>query len=75
MADKTLMTLGMKCPKPLFEVSRSMKTLAVDDVLEVIADDPAFRPDIEAWCRRTAHSLLELRSDGPRLIARIKKVA
>lgn len=75
MAEKTLVTLGMKCPKPLFEVSRTMKSIGIDDVLEVHADDPAFKPDIEAWCRRTGNVLLDLRAEGNRLIARVKKVA
>jgi TusA-related sulfurtransferase len=73
MADKTLITLGMKCPKPLFEVSRSMKSIEVDEILEVHADDPAFKPDIEAWCRRTGNALLDLRAEEGRLIARVKK--
>ncbi len=73
MADKTLITLGMKCPRPLFEVSRSIKTIEADGVLEVHADDPAFRPDIEAWCRRTGNALLELRAEGHRFIAMVKR--
>jgi tRNA 2-thiouridine synthesizing protein A len=73
MSDKNLDTTGMKCPKPLFEVSKMMKTIAPDEVLEVLADDPAFKPDIEAWCRRTGNALLEIRADGRRLVARVKK--
>lgn len=73
MSDKTLITLGMKCPKPLFEVHKMVKTLEVGEVLEVVADDPAFRLDIQAWCRRTGHDLLELRSEHERLIATVRK--
>ena len=73
MSDKTLITLGMKCPKPLFEVHKMIKTLDAGDVLEVVADDPAFKLDIQAWCRRTGHDLLDLRSDEERLIATVRK--
>ena len=73
ITEKSLVTIGMKCPRPLFEVSRCMKTMSADDVLEVHANDPAFKPDIEAWCRRTGNPLLELRAEGERVIARIKK--
>jgi len=33
--------------------------------LHVIADDPAFPPDVKAWCRRTGHELVSLETiDG-----------
>lgn len=73
MADKTLLTLGMKCPKPLFEVHKVVKTLDVGEVLEVVADDPAFKLDIQAWCRRTGNDLLELRAEPDRLVAMVRK--
>jgi TusA-related sulfurtransferase len=62
----------MKCPRPLFEVSKTIKTLAAGEELEVVADDPAFRLDIEAWCRRTGNSLLDLRREPDRFVARIR---
>lgn len=73
MADKILITLGMKCPKPLFEVHKTVKCLEAGELLEVIADDPAFKLDIQAWCRRTGNELLDLRSEPDRLIAKIRK--
>jgi tRNA 2-thiouridine synthesizing protein A len=75
MAHETLITIGMKCPKPLFETSKRMKALVAEEVLEIEADDPAFKPDIEAWCRRTGNPLLEIRIEGTRTIARVKKAA
>ena len=73
MSSKVLVTLGMKCPRPLFEVHRTFKDLLPGDVLEVVADDPAFRLDIQAWCRRTGNDLVQLRSEPDRLVATIKK--
>ena len=55
---RLLIATGLKCPRPLFEVSRALK-----EVLEVRADDPAFKLDIEAWCRRTGNQLVELRRE------------
>ena len=43
MAYEPLVTTGMKCPKPLFETSKRMKTLGAGEVLEIHADDPAFQ--------------------------------
>jgi tRNA 2-thiouridine synthesizing protein A len=58
---KVVNAMGLKCPKPLFEVSKVIKELDAGEVLEVHADDPAFKLDIEAWCRRTGNDLVELR--------------
>lgn len=39
----------MRCPKPIVEISKRMRGLPAGDTLEVEADDPAFRADVEAW--------------------------
>jgi len=51
-----------------------MRDLADGDVLEVTADDPAFKLDIEAWCRRTGNTLLDLDKEGNMFKAHIRKV-
>lgn len=73
MNVRILSTLGMKCPRPLFEVHKNIRLLAVGDRLEVSADDPAFKPDVEAWCRRTGHTLVDLRSESDRVVALIQR--
>jgi tRNA 2-thiouridine synthesizing protein A len=74
MSDKVLITIGMKCPQPLFQVHKNIKDLEEGQVLEVHADDPAFKLDIEAWCRRTGHQLLDLQMKQGIFVALIKKV-
>lgn len=56
---KTLDVRGMYCPGPVMEVAKAVKTINVGDVLEVLATDPAAKPDIEAWARRTGNQVLE----------------
>ena len=65
---------GLKCPKPLFVVSKELRELDSGGVLEVMADDPAFKLDIEAWCRRTGNELLELRRDQSTFTALVRRV-
>ena len=74
MTERVLMTLGMKCPKPLFDVHKMMKDIRGADVLRIMSDDPAFRLDIQAWCRRTGNELVELNQESDRLVAVIRKV-
>jgi TusA-related sulfurtransferase len=52
MASSELDCRGMNCPMPIVRVSRAMKELAPGDRLSVMASDPSFRADIEAWSRK-----------------------
>lgn len=73
--DKILDARGLKCPKPLFEVSKALGELNPGQVLEAKADDPAFKLDIEAWCRRTGNELVELRRDQQTFTALVRRIA
>jgi tRNA 2-thiouridine synthesizing protein A len=75
MADRVLVAVGMKCPRPLFEVSKSIKAMEKGQTLEIQADDPAFKPDIEAWCRRTGNTLVDLKKEGDRFSALVRRDA
>jgi TusA-related sulfurtransferase len=72
MVDFCLDARGMKCPRPLLEVSKTVKRLIPGQELEVTADDPAFRLDIEAWCRRTGNELVELRREDGGFVALVR---
>ncbi|MEK7701825.1 MAG: sulfurtransferase TusA family protein [candidate division NC10 bacterium] len=60
------------CPGPVIEVSRAIKGLAVNGILEVLATDPGFVPDIQAFSKRTGHALLSAEPDdaGVRVLIR-----
>jgi TusA-related sulfurtransferase len=36
---------------PVIELARALPGLAMDEVVEVLSDDPAAATDIPAWCR------------------------
>ena len=42
---------GMRCPLPVIELAKAWPDVAVGEVVEVLADDPAAGPDLQAWCR------------------------
>lgn len=56
----TLDTSGKCCPMPMVESNKAMKSLAVGDVLEIIATDVGTRSDIPSWCERTGQTLLSM---------------
>ena len=50
-ADVELDCRGQKCPLPVIRLANHLGDLPVGGSLAVVADDPAARPDIAAWCR------------------------
>lgn len=70
--DRTLDCRDILCPGPVIEVSRAIKGVALNGVLEVLATDPGFVPDIQAFSKRTGHALLHTEHDevGVRVLIR-----
>jgi tRNA 2-thiouridine synthesizing protein A len=42
---------GLLCPQPIIELGRRIVDVEVGGLLAVVADDPAARYDVPAWCR------------------------
>lgn len=63
--NKTLDARGLQCPMPVVKTSKEIKGIAVGEILEVIATDPASMADINAWCKSTSNELLGMeKGDG-----------
>lgn len=56
--DQWIDELGSLCPAPVIALARAARTTAIDEVLVVLADDPAAEFDIPAWCRMTGNSFI-----------------
>jgi TusA-related sulfurtransferase len=41
----------MPCPRPIIELARAFAGVEVGDTVGVVAEDPAARVDVQAWCR------------------------
>ena len=62
MSQTELDCKGMKCPMPIVNISKTMRTMSTGDILVVEASDPAFEADLRAWAKRFGH---EIRSFEP----------
>lgn len=49
---------GMRCPLPVIRLATHLTEVAVGEVVEVQADDPASRVDVPAWCRMRGQEFL-----------------
>ena len=71
--DLELDCRGMRCPLPVVRLANSIGDVAVGGTLAVVADDPAARPDIPAWCRMRGQEYVgeDVATDGvPRFLVR-----
>ena len=64
---------GLPCPRPIVELAKRIAEVEVGEVLAVVADDPAARYDVPAWCRMREQEYVgeDLADDGvPRYLVR-----
>lgn len=70
---QTINCVGMACPMPIIKLSKAAKELVSGQRLEVLADDPAFAPDVRAWCNKTGNKLVSLHAGADDVRAVIEK--
>ncbi len=58
--DVTLDCIGLYCPMPVLQTREKMNEIAIGEVLEVLADDPAAEPDLQAWAKRAGQEMLKI---------------
>jgi TusA-related sulfurtransferase len=63
-ADKTVDYKGLFCPMPIVKVSRAIKEIEIGQVLEMLADDPGSKADMQAWARSTGHEMVGMVEEG-----------
>jgi TusA-related sulfurtransferase len=72
--DNLLDCRNMNCPMPIIKISQKFKSMNIGDSITVIATDPAFQPDVEAWVRKTENELVSFEDKGHEKVAVIKKL-
>ena len=56
---------GRRCPLPVIDLAKAAAGLPGGAEVTVLADDPAARSDVPAWCRLRGHAYLgETPADG-----------
>jgi len=52
--------LGRKCPIPIIMLAEQIGDVAIGQAIQVLADDPAAKTDVPAWCALKSHDFLAL---------------
>ncbi|MFX1564383.1 MAG: sulfurtransferase TusA family protein [Promethearchaeota archaeon] len=66
---------GMACPGPITEVARAYRKAQNGDVLEILATDPGFTPDIKGWISATNNELISVEENDGVIRALVKITA
>ena len=54
----TIDALGRKCPIPIIMLAERIREVPIGSVVSVLADDPAARSDLPAWCGLKSHEFV-----------------
>ncbi|TCI51193.1 CoA-disulfide reductase [Exiguobacterium sp. SH1S21] len=66
-------TCGLQCPGPILEVNKKVAELGEGETLRVLASDPGFFADIEAWAKKTGNKLVSKQFVNGRVEAILQK--
>ena len=57
--------LGKKCPLPIIMLADRIGDVPIGKVVEVLADDPATKTDVPAWCGLKSHEFVGVADLAP----------
>jgi tRNA 2-thiouridine synthesizing protein A len=60
----TIDALGRKCPIPIIMLAERIREVAIGQTVEVLADDPAAKSDLAAWCQLKSQEFLGMHDLG-----------
>ena len=72
--DKIVDCQGLFCPEPVFKTRLKLDEMEVGETLEVIADDPAAKSDIETLAKNLGHEILSINEEDDVVTIVIKKL-
>ena len=65
---------GLFCPEPVFRTKQTIQEMEINEILEVVADDPAAEEDIRSWVKKSGNELISLKKDDSDIKFTIRKV-
>lgn len=55
--------VGLFCPMPVVKLKVELEKVKLNDVVELLADDPGVSEDLPAWCNETGNRLLSIKKN------------
>lgn len=73
-ADKVLDLKGLPCPMPVVKVSKGIKEVDVNQVVQAVTTDPGSLTDFPAWARTSGHEILDTVQNDDEITFYIKRI-
>jgi len=72
---KVIDSRGSFCPGPITDLFKAYRSSQVGDIIELLATDPAAKPDVTAWAQKSGNQLLDVVEEQGyiRIIVKITK--
>lgn len=63
--DKSFDYRGLICPQPVANLTRELRNAESGEIIEVMADDPAFENDVMIWTTATNCEIIDVIHEVP----------
>ena len=73
MTEYKLNAIGQRCPIPIINAKKIIKTMKPGEILEIIADDIGAKADVPALARKTNCIVEEFKEEDEKLTFIVKK--
>ena len=60
----TVDAVGLFCPMPVVKLKVEIEKIALNEAVELLADDPGVLEDLPAWCKETKNKLLSIKKNA-----------
>lgn len=74
MTGRTLDERGRACPLPIIALGRALRAEPPGSLLTLLADDPAVRSDVPAWCSMVGAVLLSMEEADDAVITAVVRL-
>ena len=61
--------VGLFCPMPVVRLKLEIEKIGLNEVIELLADDPGVVEDVPAWCRDTGNECLSIEKNEEGIFA------
>jgi tRNA 2-thiouridine synthesizing protein A len=73
--DITVDAQGIPCPMPIVKLAQAIGHMQENQIIEILATDHSFIPDVETWCRKAGHRLIRVEEKSEIISALIPKTS
>ena len=72
---KVVDSRGSFCPGPITDLFKAYRSAQLGDIIELLATDPAAKPDVTAWAQKSGNELVDVIDEQGylRIIVKITK--